>query len=67
MCVCVFVYTQGDLGEQKQYDDAINTSPSVRNVVSASAYEWEMLPYGVFFARFSSHVAHADMAAQWDV
>lgn len=37
-CVCVFVCTQGDLGEQTQYDDGINTSPLVRNAVSASAW-----------------------------
>lgn len=49
LCVCVFVCTQGELDKQKQYDDAANTSPSVRNAVSASAYEWEILPYGVFF------------------
>lgn len=48
-CVCAFVCTQAELDKQEQYDDAVNTSPSVRNAVSASAYEREILPYGVFF------------------
>ncbi len=47
--VCVFVWTRGESDKQKQYDDAVNTSPSVRNVVFLSACEWETLPYGVFF------------------
>lgn len=63
VCLCECEVSQAN----KQYDDAINTSASVKNVVSALAYEMEMLPYGVFFTRPSSHVAHADMAAQWDV
>lgn len=40
---------KGELDKQKQYDDAVNTSPSVRITVSASACEREILPYGVFF------------------
>lgn len=56
--VCVCVCAQGETDKQEQYDDAVNTSPSVGNAVSASACERETLPYGGFFtdeALFSCH------------
>lgn len=37
--VCVFICDGGDFDKQKQYDDAVNSSPSVRNAVCAPACE----------------------------
>lgn len=49
LLLCVFICDRGDFDKQKQYDDAVNSSPSVRNAVSAPACVGEIQPYGVFF------------------
>lgn len=57
------------LDKQKQYDDAVNTSPSVGRAVSASACEREMMPYGVFFTDktlFSCRLLPIWLT-QWDI